>query len=162
MLIALEKLSGELACNNATDRQIEQLAKITANMSDNFDTADPLDMFETDMSFHTAIAVASGNHALAETHGTFLRRLWRARYLAASKRRNRDRVVNEHTLILNALRARDASAVRDAIDNHLWHLADDIRAAMEHEATAHEYREDNDEAFAIRTEGTGKTGHAGR
>ncbi|WP_439122133.1 GntR family transcriptional regulator [Marivita sp.] len=138
VLIALEKLSAELACKNASDAEIEHLADITKYMSDNFDTTDPLEMFEIDMSFHMAIAAASGNKALAETHGTFLRRLWRARYLAARQRRNRERVVNQHTMILDALRARETDAARDAIDNHLWHLAEDIRSVIEQETATQE------------------------
>lgn len=133
VLIALEKLSAELACKNASEAEIEQLAHITARMSEHFDTTDPLEMFEIDMSFHTAIAAASGNKALAETHGTFLRRLWRARYLSASKRRNRERVVNQHTCILDALRARNSDAARTAIDNHLLNLAEDIRSVIDQE-----------------------------
>ena len=102
-------------------------------MAEHFDTMDPLDMFEIDMSFHTTIALASHNAALADTHRTFLQRLWRARYLAAVQRRNRERVVSEHTRILDALRARDPEAARAAIDNHLWHLAEDIRSVIESE-----------------------------
>ncbi|WP_095594635.1 GntR family transcriptional regulator [Actibacterium pelagium] len=136
VLIALEKLSAELAVKNASDEDISHIAGIVDHMSEHFDTSDPLDMFEIDMSFHTAIADASKNKALAETHRTFLQRLWRARYLAASQRRNRQRVVNEHTLILNALRGRDAKAARAAIDNHLWHLAEDIREVIEKESAA--------------------------
>ena len=134
VLIALEKLSAELACKNATDEDLEKLAGILGNMSDNFYSIDPLDMFEIDMSFHTAIAEASKNKPLAETHMTFLQRLWYARYLAARQRRNRERVVNEHTHVLDALRARDPIAARAAIEHHLWHLAEDIRDLIKQDA----------------------------
>ncbi|SPH17234.1 HTH-type transcriptional repressor RspR [Defluviimonas aquaemixtae] len=133
VLIALEKLSAELACRDATEADIERIGGIVDYMAEHFAESDPLDMFEIDMSFHTAIAEASHNHALAETHRTFLQRLWRARYLAASQRRNRERVVSEHTRILDALKARNPDAARAAIDNHLWRLAEDIRAVVEAE-----------------------------
>ncbi len=133
VLIALEKLSAELACKHATDEDLVRIAGIVDYMSEHFEDTDPLDMFEIDMSFHTAIADASHNLALAETHCTFLQRLWRARYLAASQRRNRERVVNEHTKILEAIKARDPEAARAAIGNHLWHLAEDIRTVIEAE-----------------------------
>ncbi|MEZ5716139.1 MAG: GntR family transcriptional regulator [Paracoccaceae bacterium] len=134
VLIALEQLSAELACKQASDADLERIAGIAAYMAAHFDDTDPLDMFEIDMGFHTAIAQASQNRALADTHRSFLQRLWRARYLAASQRRNRERVVGEHGRIVEALRARDPDAARAAIDNHLWHLADDIRTVMETEA----------------------------
>ncbi|WP_210165597.1 GntR family transcriptional regulator [Hoeflea phototrophica] len=133
VLIAPEKLSAELACKNATEADLKRLETIVAYMAEHYNSIDPLDMFEVDMSFHTAIAVASGNKALAETHGTFLRRLWRARYLAARQRRNRERVVNQHTAILDAMHARDGQAARDAINNHLQNLADDIQSVIQHE-----------------------------
>jgi DNA-binding GntR family transcriptional regulator len=133
VLIALEKLSAELACKEATDADLDHIAGIVDHMAKHFGETDPLDMFEIDMSFHTAIANASHNLALAEIHCTFLQRLWRVRYLAASQRRNRERVVNEHTEILNALQARDPDAARAAIDKHLWRLSEDIRAVIEAE-----------------------------
>lgn len=136
VLIALEKLSAELACRNASDHDLDQIAAIVAHMAAHFDTTDPLDMFEIDMSFHTAIAQASGNRALAETHRSFLQRLWRARYLAASQRRNRERVVSQHTQIIDALRARNYEAARKAIDLHLWNLAEDIQKVISQECLA--------------------------
>jgi len=126
VLLAVEKLSGELACERASDDEISNIERIVADMSARFDSDDPLDMFETDMSFHSAIAAAAHNLALADVHRQYLARLWRARYLAAVQRRNRERVIDHHTQIVKALRARDAKAIRNAIDVHLHKLRDDI------------------------------------
>ncbi|WP_102223037.1 GntR family transcriptional regulator [Acidimangrovimonas sediminis] len=136
VLIALEKLSAELACLHASEAELDRLDEILEHMSAHFDTTDPLDMFEVDMSFHRAIAEASRNRALAGTHSAYLARLWRARYLSARQRRNRERVVSEHGQIVTALRARDPRAARKAIDQHLWHLAEDIRNVLEDEEGA--------------------------
>ncbi|KMK66712.1 GntR family transcriptional regulator [Puniceibacterium sp. IMCC21224] len=126
VLLAVEKLSGELACIRATDAEIEAILAIVEDMSERFETADPLDLFETDMSFHSAIAVASHNAPLAEIHKTFLARLWRARFLSAVKRRNRERVIDHHSMIAQALRARNPLALRDSLGVHLDRLAQDI------------------------------------
>ena len=88
VLIAIEQLSGELACLRATDQEIANLRDILEEMDRNFDTVDPLEMFEIDMEFHRAIAQASHNASLAEIHNTYLARLWRARYLGAIERRS--------------------------------------------------------------------------
>ncbi len=133
VLLALERLSAEKACQNAKPEDIRKLEAIMAVMERDFDKTDPLDMFEIDMSFHSALVRASHNEVLARTHRTFLERLWRARYLAAVQRRNRDRVVNQHGKILGALKDRDLKAIRDAIDLHLGNLAEDIRKAVEAE-----------------------------
>ena len=109
-------------------------------MNDNFDTMDPLDMFEIDMSFHSAIAKASHNKPLAEIHDRFLARLWRARFLAAVQRRNRASVIEHHTAILATLRARDAVAIDAAIGTHLDRLTQDISDVIRRE---HQDLQDN-------------------
>lgn len=136
VLLAVEKMSGELACHRASDADIDAIDAIVSEMADRFDTADMLEMFEIDMSFHAAIAKASHNIPLAEIHSTFLARLWRARYLSAIQRRNRERVIDQHTGIVDALRARDTEATRSAIDKHLRNLAHDILSVIEQEIKA--------------------------
>ena len=119
VLLAVEKLSGELACGRATDADIDEIEQIVEQMADLFDTADPLDLFEIDMSFHSAIARASHNAPLAEIHRTFLARLWRSRFLAAVKRRNRERVISHHRQIVAAIAERDADAAVALMATHL-------------------------------------------
>ncbi len=140
VLLALEKLSAELACKNATAADLAELHAFNQRMSDCYDQADPLDLFEIDMAFHTALAKASHNASLAETHRAYLARLWRARFLSASQKRNRVRVIGQHRSILDALEARDVEAVRAAIDRHLGHLAEDIRPIIEEEQRRHGMR----------------------
>ncbi|NVO23204.1 GntR family transcriptional regulator [Donghicola sp. B5-SW-15] len=136
VLIALEKLSAELACKNATEAEIDALAATLDYMDKNFETADPLDMFETDMGFHASLARMSHNDVIAELHRTLLERLWRARYLAARRRRNRERVIVQHGSIVDALRNRDRAAALAAIEAHLGHLDRDIRNVLAQEAEA--------------------------
>ena len=154
VLLAVEKLSGELACARATEEEIDALAAILQVMSDTFDTVDPVEMFEIDMSFHTALARAAHNDALADIHGTYLARLWRSRFLAAIQRRNRERVVDHHGQIVAALRARDATAIRAAIGTHLDRLADDITRVVAQElaeASQDAARKDENETASLRT-----------
>ena len=133
VLVSLEQLSARLACLHATEADIARLTKISDHMAEHFDTTDPLDMFEIDMSFHTAIATASQNASLAETHGIYLARLWRARYLSAIRRRSRDRVLRQHTGIVQGLMNRDADQAKGQIHAHLEHLLINIRHRFEHD-----------------------------
>ena len=154
VLLAVEKLSGELACARATQDEVDALAAIVQVMADTFDTVDAVEMFEIDMSFHTALAQAAHNDALADIHGTYLARLWRSRFLAAIQRRNRERVVDHHGQIVAALRARDATAIRAAIGTHLDRLADDITRVVAQElaeASQDADRKDDHETASLRT-----------
>ncbi len=138
VIIALEALSGRLACAHATDDELAEIARIETAFEDVLDTADPLDVFEADMAFHTAIARASHNDALAETHRSYLARLWRVRYLTSIKRLNRKRASRHHTALLNALFARDPDAFSEALSVHLGGLADDARSVIETPPTPQE------------------------
>lgn len=134
VLTALELLSAELACQRASDAEIAGIEAIQMTMELRYDQADKLDLFEIDMSLHLAIAQASHNAPLAETHRAYLERLWRIRYLSASQREARERVLRQHNAIVEALKARDEGRVRVAIQAHLEHLALNVRNRFEKEA----------------------------
>ncbi|MHA6345448.1 GntR family transcriptional regulator [Roseivivax sp. CAU 1761] len=126
VLIALERLSGELACRHATAAGLAAVAAAATRMEESFPEAGRIESFERDMAFHSAIAEASQNASLARTHRAYLARLWRARFLASRKRANRDRALEQHAAILAALLARDVAAFRAALGAHLDHLPDDL------------------------------------
>jgi DNA-binding GntR family transcriptional regulator len=127
VLRALELLSGELACRHATDDEIARIRAIHERMTEVYGKIDTLELFEIDMSFHLAIAAASHNAALAETHRAFLARLWRARYLSARRQSSRERVLRQHGAIVAGLEARDPARVQHEIQAHLEALLDNIR-----------------------------------
>ena len=126
VLSALEVLSGKLACRHATVDQIAGIRGIHEHFSEIYDYTDPVDLFEVDMSFHVAIAQASHNLPLAETHRSYLERLWRARFLSARRRKARDRVLRQHGQIVAALETRDETAITRDIEEHLEHLVVNI------------------------------------
>ena len=136
VLVALEELSGRLAVQHASDAEIEEIARINDEMARGFDGMDHIDRFEVDMAFHRAIARASHNAALYDTHGAYLARMWRARFLSARTRRNRDRVITQHGDIVAALRAREGGRASAAIRTHLENLLADILAGVRDADTA--------------------------
>jgi GntR family transcriptional regulator, rspAB operon transcriptional repressor len=136
VLKTLEALSAELACARATDEDLEHIRTLNSQMTALYEAGDSLDLFEIDMAFHRAIAAAAHSEALAETHGAYLDRLWRVRYLAARQRQNRSRAKAHHEAILAGLQARDVAAVQVAIQQHLGNLAEDIRPILTEEQAA--------------------------
>lgn len=133
LLIALEGLAAQRGCDRASAAQLSRITDMLRTMSDMFTTLDPIDFFELDMQFHCAIVEASGNGAIVRTHRTYLERLWRARFLAASQHQNRARALEEHKRIADALVDRDKDAARAAVHAHLVRLPTDIRPIIEAE-----------------------------
>ena len=130
VLVALEKLSGELACDHATGEDFDRIRAAARRMEGTFDTAERIDSFEMDMAFHKAISDASRNTALARTHEVYLARLWHARYLTSRMRTNRARVLAQHGDILDAILRRDKPALSAALDAHLGNLPQDLQNLM--------------------------------
>ena len=67
VLEALEKLSAQLACSQATQDELDAIAAQHREVAENYDRLDALDAFELDMAFHRQIALASHNPALASS-----------------------------------------------------------------------------------------------
>lgn len=126
VMTVLEVLSGRLACANASAEELTEIEHIYDVMLETSGTADPLDFFETDMSFHRAIVNAAHNPALAETHGAYVARLWRARFLSATKRSDRARSLHQHGEIVRGLKCRDADFVAREIESHIRHVITNI------------------------------------
>lgn len=131
VLACLELKSAQLACERATDAELHEIRAIQQHMEAVYDNVDPVDLFEIDMSFHIAIARASHNPSMAETHNAYLSRLWRARYLSAIRKRSRERVLRQHRAIVEGLLARDPAQVTREIGSHLEHLAINVRHRFE-------------------------------
>lgn len=127
VLHTLELLAGELACERATPEDLDKISALKRRIEAIYGEADTLDVFEIDMQFHAAIVAASHNVALAETHGAYMARLWRARYLSARRKKARSRVIRQHDAILDALRARDPQRVKAETDSHLADMILNIR-----------------------------------
>ena len=151
VLIALEILSGRLAVENATDDEIAAIRERNERFIREFDTADVLDRFEMDMDFHFAIAQASHNAALAETHRAYLERLWRARFLSARNRHTKERVIQQHCEIVRGLEGRD---VTGEIHAHLKNLLDAIRDKFSDTADTARPAEDRDAGPGVGAGGT--------
>ena len=130
VLIALEMLSAQLACQHATPADIAHLTQLCHDMAREFTSSSAQQIFERDMAFHSALAQASQNRALAQTHQRYLQRLWYPRFRAAEIRRSAQRVLGEHDDILHAICQRNARAAGQAVETHLRQLASDIHAQI--------------------------------
>ncbi len=131
VLTALELLSADLACMNASNDQLNQIVEMNERFGRMYDQLEPVELFELDMAFHVAIAEASNNAVLAETHRAILARMWRARFLSARRKGSRGRVTRQHNLITEGLKHRDPAQVRVNLQDHLEHLLVNVREYFE-------------------------------
>lgn len=123
---ALEALAGEIACTEATQSEIEAIEATHARMVATAHDVDPIEFFKIDMSFHEAVVAASKNIVLIKTHNQFHVRLWRARFLSASKKATRESSMADHASIVEGLRRRDKEKVSGSMRDHLRKVIDNL------------------------------------
>lgn len=131
VLMALEELSGELACARASNEEIASIRLMHDRMTELADQIDSIDLFDIDMAFHTSIVRATHNPALVECHKAYLDRMWRVRYESASQRHRRDRTFQQHEHIVTGLENRDPEMVRSNVRGHLSAMLENIRDKYE-------------------------------
>lgn len=132
---ALEALAGQLACENATDEELQQIHDLNMKMIGFADGHDPLASFRADMDFHTAIVAAARNPQLTETHDSYNARLWRIRFLSSQRKAGRSSTQKEHKQIVVALMARDANKAAQYMRRHLKTAEKNIELAIKDRKT---------------------------
>lgn len=131
--LLLEGEAAALASTQISDEEIEEIELLVEAIAQ--ENSDPRGTEMADRSFHLAIAKATRNKAIYEA----IQRLWELRgtspeaALLHEKARtaNVKPIVDEHTLILDALRARDPAAARSAMRQHLSQVMDSLLFATE-------------------------------
>ena len=116
---ALEALAGELACENATDSQIERAGVLQARMVAMFEKDDRKGYFRVNEEIHQLILEASGNTALPRLMRTVSGQVRRARYTANLSQERWAQAIAEHEEILIALKARDSRRLGRLLKAHL-------------------------------------------
>jgi GntR family transcriptional repressor for pyruvate dehydrogenase complex len=130
---------GEAAALAATQITEEQLIEIEGLVREIArENLDPKGTDKADRAFHLAIARATRNNAVLET----IEQLWSLRYTSPeaallhekARTANIKPVVDEHTAVLDALRARDPAAARAAMRAHLAAVLESLLFATEEKA----------------------------
>lgn len=135
VLTALELLAADLACQTATDAQIQDIEEAQNQFEEKYASVERVEAFELDMQVHLAITRASNNEVLIETHRAMLARMWRARFLSARRAHSRARVIEQHRRIIEALKQRDPELLRLSLSDHLDALLMNVRDYFENEDT---------------------------
>jgi len=126
----LEALSGELACRNITDREIQEIGRLHAKMVRHYEREELGPYFELNQEIHERIMDAAGNALLSQTHRGLAGRIRRARYMANMSRERWTKAVEEHEVILEALQARNGERLGRLLKQHLRNKFETVREAL--------------------------------
>ena len=135
LLEARRAIEGEACALAAPHIDADALAELDALVTEMEDASDIAVSEAADRRFHVAIARASGNSAMVAA----VEMLWDARARSPQYRLLSDKAHNagvtprpdEHVMILDALRSRDADAARTAMRSHLSRVLDSLLEATE-------------------------------
>jgi GntR family transcriptional repressor for pyruvate dehydrogenase complex len=131
-----ESEAAALAATQITDEEIEELESLVQAIRDENRRSDGTE--QADRAFHVSIARATRNAAIEHV----VDELWQLRssspecalMLEKARRANVRPVVEEHTAIVEALKARDAKAARAAMRAHLAAVINHLLFAIEEQA----------------------------
>ena len=134
--LLFEGEAAALAATQATEEELEAIARLVEDIASENQRADGTET--SDREFHLAIARATRNTAIFEA----IEHLWDLRSASPeaallhekARTANIKPVVDEHTAVLNALRARDANAARAAMRAHLGQVIESLLFATEERA----------------------------
>lgn len=134
--LLIESETAALAATQVTDEELVELEELVRQIA--AENLHPEGTEEADCAFHAAIARATRNSALVES----VERLWELRSISReaallhekARSANIKPVVDEHTAILEALKARDPQRARDAMRAHLSQVLESLLFATEQRA----------------------------
>jgi len=134
----IEGEAAALAASQISDKEIAELEALIRAIEDENRQADGKE--EADRRFHLAIARATRNAAIEHS----VEELWQLRstspecalLLDKARTANVRPVVDEHTAIVEALKAHCAEAARTAMRNHLGAVANHLLFAIEEQAVS--------------------------
>lgn len=116
---ALEALAGELACQNITPAELEEIRKYHAEMLTHHRNRDLENYYAVNQKIHEAILNAARNPTLGVHYRALSARVQRARYVANLTPDRWAQAVDEHEQIMTHLDAREGSKLAATLREHL-------------------------------------------
>jgi DNA-binding GntR family transcriptional regulator len=133
---ALEELAAELAANRASDEVIEKLERLLVEFGICVDNHDVDKFVELDTKFHSLIYDASGNERVGPMVNLLREHIQRYRMRSLSSVNRIKRALEEHTLIVEALAARDPDLAKQKSGEHIYCAENALMAVISQEEDA--------------------------
>lgn len=115
----LEALAAELAASRITDEEMQVLEDLHARMQDRHKAGDLPTYFDLNRQIHDLVVKAANNPDLAHVRTSLAYHVERARFLSVATDAHREKSMEDHERLMEALRRRDANAARDIWQTHL-------------------------------------------
>jgi DNA-binding GntR family transcriptional regulator len=121
VLGALEALSGEIACQQITDREVAAIRKMHVAMVAHWKRSEIQPYFRLNQRIHEAILEATRNETLQTIYRGLAGRLQSARFsfMAQMSPERWAKAVEEHEAMIKALEARDGAKLSKILKTHL-------------------------------------------
>ena len=135
VMAGLEAQSGELAAQRITDAELNEIKALHFEMLAAYTRRDLPSYYRLNSAIHGAINAAAKNPVLTATYKQVNARLQALRFRSNQDGEKWKNAVREHELMIDALSARDAQAMRAVLAGHLANKLDvvieQLRAARQ-------------------------------
>jgi DNA-binding GntR family transcriptional regulator len=118
LLVGLEAMAAELACQRISAAEIAAIEDLHLRMHTAYREGQLMAYFELNQAIHQCIVDAAQNPSLSRIYAAESARIRRYRYAGNRRHERWDRAVAEHDQILDTLRRRDGTLLRELLRAH--------------------------------------------
>lgn len=126
VLAGLEAMSGELAAERMSEEELVEVRAMHFEMLASFTRRDLSNYYRLNALIHAAINRAAGNPVLTSTYQSINARVQSLRFRTNQNDAKWSRAMQEHEVMIQALQARDGTAMREVMVKHLLNKRDTI------------------------------------
>ncbi len=126
----LEQLAGELACERASDQEIKALVDLHNRMLVHYRARDRMPYYKLNQEFHSRLTELSKNDTLQEMQRNLQARLKRIRYIGNQRPDSWAGAVEDHEVMVSALKARDGKRLGQAMAQHIANTWDRVKDSI--------------------------------
>ena len=130
VLAELEGMSGELAAKRIPDEKLSEFRALHYGMLACFERQELSGYYRLNAQIHTLINEAAGNPVLTGAYKSINARVQSLRFRTNQNAAKWKRAIKEHDVMLEAMTAHDAAAMRQILVQHLNNKRDSVLALM--------------------------------
>jgi DNA-binding GntR family transcriptional regulator len=136
VLASLEGLAAELATQRMAEQDLARLEERHLRMRQYHSARRRHDYFKLNHKIHQLIVTLSGNTVLAATHTRLMVQARRSRYMAILSQARWNEAMDEHHVVMEAFRDRDAEKAARIWRQHVLRTGEVVRATIDPERFA--------------------------